>query len=386
MKKRLLSVAMVLTMVVTCFAGCGSSNKAADKDADKFYIGGIGPITGNAAMYGIAVQNGAQLAVDEINAAGGINGYQIEYDFQDDENDAEKSLNAYNNLKDWGMQVLMGTVTTTPCLAVAAETANDNMFELTPSASAADVVAASNSFQVCFQDPAQGTYAADYIDQYDIGSKIAVIYNSQDAYSSGIEANFKTEAEKLGLEVVSESSFTNDNATDFSVQLDQAKNAGADLIFLPIYYTEASIILSQAKDKAMDVNFFGCDGLDGLTEMENFDTSLAEGVKLLTPFAASSTDELTANFVASYQKEFNEVPNQFAADAYDCIYAIKAAIEAADAKPDMSASDLCDAMVAQMTSITMDGVTGADMSWDESGAVSKTPKLVEIVNGEYVMQ
>ncbi len=385
MKKRLLSVALVVAMVATSLVGCGSGNKSSQKDADKFYIGGIGPVTGSAAMYGMAVKQGAQLAVDEINKAGGINGYQIEYDFQDDENDAEKALNAYNNLKDWGMQMLMGTVTTTPCLAVVAETESDNMFQLTPSASAADVITGANSYQICFQDPVQGTYAADYVDQYKLGTKVGIIYNSQDVYSSGIEANFKKQAKDLGFEIVSESSFTNDNATDFTVQLKQAKDAGADLIFLPIYYTEASIILSQAATMNYDVNFFGCDGLDGITDMDNFDKSLAEGVKLLTPFAASATDELTANFVKNYQAAYNEVPTQFAADAYDCIYAIKAAIEAADAKPDMSASDLCDAITAQMSTIKIAGVTGEEITWDETGAVDKTPKLVTITNGEYVM-
>lgn len=231
---------LVLAMAVGCFAGCGS--KEAKKDADKFYIGGIGPTTGDAAIYGTAVMNGAQIAVDEINKAGGVNGKQIEFNFQDDQSDAEKSVNAYNTLKDWGMQVLMGTVTTTPCVAVADKTAQDNMFEVTPSASSTDVIAGDNVFQVCFTDPNQGTKSAQYIGENKLAKKVAVIYNSSDVYSSGIEAKFIEEAKNQGLEVVAEEAFTADSKTDFSTQLKKAQDGGAELVFLPIYYTEASII------------------------------------------------------------------------------------------------------------------------------------------------
>ena len=367
--KKAVSIFLVLAMAVGCFAGCGS--KEAKKDADKFYIGGIGPTTGDAAIYGTAVMNGAQIAVDEINKAGGVNGKQIEFNFQDDQSDAEKSVNAYNTLKDWGMQVLMGTVTTTPCVAVADKTAQDNMFEVTPSASSTDVIASDNVFQVCFTDPNQGTKSAQYIGENKLAKKVAVIYNSSDVYSSGIEAKFIEEAKNQGLEVVAEEAFTADSKTDFSTQLKKAQDGGAELVFLPIYYTEASIILTQADQMGYQPKFFGCDGLDGLLAVKNFDTKLAEGVMLLTPFAADATDDLTKKFVKEYKDKYDEVPNQFAADAYDAIYAIKAAMEEAKVTPDMSVTDMGDALKSAMTKVTIDGLTGDEMSWSESGEVNK---------------
>lgn len=378
--KKLVSVLLAAVMAVGCFAGCGSKEA---KNTDAFYIGGIGPVTGDAAIYGSAVQNGAQIAVDEINAAGGINGHKIEYNFQDDQGDPEKSANAYNTLKDWGMQLLMGTVTTAPCVAVADLTAADNMFQITPSASSTDVIKNDNVFQVCFTDPAQGTKSAQYIGQNKLAKKVAVIYNSSDIYSSGIESTFVDEAKNQDFEVVAEEAFTADSKTDFSTQLQKAKEAGADLVFLPIYYTEASIILTQANAMGYAPKFFGCDGMDGILGVKNFDTSLAEGLMLLTPFAADAQDDLTKKFVTAYKEKYKEVPNQFAADAYDCIYAIKAALEAANATPDMSASDICDAVKPVMTTTTIDGLTGTGMSWSASGEVNKDPKAVEIKNGEY---
>ena len=382
--KKFISVMLVAAMAVTALTGCGSnSGSSSKKDADKYYIGGIGPTTGATAIYGTAVKNGAQIAVDEINAAGGINGKQIEYRFEDDQNDAEKSVNAYNTLKDWGMQILMGTVTTTPCVAVADKTAEDGMFEITPSASSTDVITNDNVFQACFTDPNQGTASAQYIADNNLGTKVAVIYDSSSVYSSGIEATFVEEAQNKGLEVVAEEAFTADSKTDFSTQLQKAQSAGADLVFLPIYYTEASIILTQANGMGYEPAFFGVDGMDGILGVENFDTSLAEGVMLLTPFAADADDEKTKAFVSTYKEKYGDVPNQFAADAYDAIYVIKAAIEQAGATPDMSASDLGTALTGAMTSISVDGLTGEGMTWQATGEVSKAPKAVVIKDGAY---
>lgn len=346
--KRAVSVLLVAALAVSSLAACGSKS-ASKKEDDKFYIGGIGPTTGGAAIYGTAVKNAAKIAVDEINEDGGIDGHQIEYKFEDDQSDAEKSVNAYNTLKDWGMQVLLGTVTSTPCVAVADKTAQDNMFQVTPSASTTDVLANGNVFQICFTDPNQGTASAQYIAENKLASKVAVIYNSSDVYSSGISDKFIEEAKNGKLDVVATEAFTEDSKTDFSTQLKKAQDSGAELVFLPIYYTEVSIILKQADTMGFAPKFFGCDGLDGILSVENFDTSLAEGVMLLTPFAADADDEATQNFVKKYKDEFGEVPNQFAADAYDGIYAIKAALEKAEATPDMSVSDLCDTLKEAMS-------------------------------------
>ena len=386
--KKFISVMLVAAMAVTALTGCGSnSSSSSKKDADKYYIGGIGPTTGATAIYGTAVKNGAQIAVDEINAAGGINGKQIEYRFEDDQNDAEKSVNAYNTLKDWGMQMLVGTTTTAPCIAVAGKTASDNMFQITPSASAPDVLSSGNSniFQVCFTDPNQGIASAQYIAENKLAKKIGIIYDSSDVYSSGIEEKFEAEAKDKGLQIVSKAAFTADSKTDFGTQLQKAKDAGADLLFLPIYYQEASIILKQADTMGYKPKFFGVDGMDGILTVENFDTKLAEGVILLTPFAADAKDKAVQNFVKTYKEKYKDTPNQFAADSYDAVYALKAAIEESKATPDMSASDMCDALKGAMTKIKMQGLTGGKdgLTWNERGEVTKSPKAVIIKNGAY---
>ena len=386
--KKFISVMLVAAMAVTALTGCGSnSGSSSKKDADKYYIGGIGPTTGATAIYGTAVKNGAQIAVDEINAAGGINGKQIEYRFEDDQNDAEKAVNAYNTLKDWGMQMLVGTTTTAPCIAVAGKTASDNMFQITPSASAPDVLSSGNGniFQVCFTDPNQGIASAQYIAENKLAKKIGIIYDSSDVYSSGIEEKFEAEAKDKGLQIVSKAAFTADSKTDFGTQLQKAKDAGADLLFLPIYYQEASIILKQADTMGYKPKFFGVDGMDGILTVENFDTKLAEDVMLLTPFAADAKDKAVQNFVKTYKEKYKDTPNQFAADSYDAVYALKAAIEESKATTDMSASDMCDALKGAMTKIKMQGLTGGKdgLTWNESGEVTKSPKAVIIKNGAY---
>lgn len=388
--KKFLSLLLVSAMTMSLLVGCaGSSNadsNAAKATGETFKIGGIGPITGGAAIYGAAVKNGAELAINEINEAGGINGYQIEYNFQDDEADNEKSVNAYNSLKDWGMNMLVGSVTSGCCIAVAAESANDNMFQVTPSGSSVDCINGNeNVFQVCFTDPNQGVGAAQYIGENNVASKVAIIYDSSDVYSSGIYTKFMEEAANQSFEVVSTESFTADNKTDFSVQLAKAQEAGADLVLLPIYYTEASLILKQADSMGYTPKFFGCDGLDGILGVENFDTSLAEGVMLLTPFAADAQDEATQNFVSKYVETYGDTPNQFAADAYDAVYVIKAAAEQCGATPADGVTGICDKMKVAMTEITVDGLTGAGMSWSADGTVNKAPKAMEIKDGAYAL-
>ena len=401
MKKRFLSLGLAMAMAASLTA-CGSSSSttetttAAAADAttaaagestaasgEVFKIGGIGPVTGAAAVYGLAVKNGAQIAVDEINADGGINGYQIDFQFQDDEHDAEKSVNAYNTLKDWGMQMIMGTVTSAPCVAVADKTMADNMFQITPSGSSVECAQNPNVFRLCFSDPDQGAASATYIAENKLADKIAVIYDSSDVYSSGIYERFASEAANHGLDIVAAEAFTADSNKDFSTQLQKAKDAGADLVFLPIYYTEASLILNQANTMGYAPKFFGCDGMDGILQVDNFDTKLAEGLMLLTPFAADADDELTQKFVTAYKEKYGETPIQFAADAYDAIYAIKAAAEEAGITPETSVSDTCDKMKEAMLKITVNGLTGENMTWTEDGEPHKAPKAVKVVDGAY---
>ncbi len=376
--KKVVVLSLISAMMLSAFAGCGKK----DSSSGAIRIGGTGPLTGGAAVYGNAAKRGAEIAVEEINALGGM---QFELRYEDDTHDAEKAVNAYNILKDWDVQISLGSVTTNPCIATAAETYSDRIFALTPSASSTDVTKGKdNMFQMCFSDPNQGSASAQYISEKALGTKIAIIYKNDDAYSTGIYETFIDKADELGINVVSTTTFNTDSQNDFSVQLNDAKNAGADLVFLPMYYEAAALILDQAKKMNYAPKFFGVDGMDGILTLEGFDTALAEGVMLLTPFSADATDEKTVNFVKKYNEKYNETPNQFAADAYDCVYAIYEACQKGEVTPDMTAEEICDIMIAQFTTMKFDGLTGNGMTWGTNGEVSKSPKGMVIQNGVYV--
>ncbi len=402
-KKNFAALLLAGAMCLGLLAGCGGNNggtPSSDPNADAsapvesepsyggtgaaIKIGSIGPLTGSTAQYGMATRQGAEIAVEEINALGGI---QFELNAQDDQGDGELGVNAYNNLLDWGMQILYGCTTSGSCAAVAAESYADRVFQLTPSASSTTVTEGhDNVFQLCFTDPNQGKTAADFIAEHKLASKIAVIYNNGDDYSTGIYQGFVAEAEKVGLEVVSVTTFPDDETTDFSVQLTEANNAGAEMVFLPIYYTPASNILIQASQLGYDFSYFGCDGLDGILTLEGFNTELAEGVYVLTPF--DTTSEAAKSFIQKYESAYGEAPNQFAADGYDCMYALLAACEKAGITADMSYDEVCGKLIAVFTdsSFSVDGLTGAGMQWQANGEVAKDPLIVQIVDGAYVNQ
>jgi len=372
MMKKILSLATAALLLAGSLISCGGKTGGS---SDTIKIGGVGPTTGGAASYGTSVKNGASLAVKEINDAGGVNGLKLELSFEDDENDPEKAVNAYNKLKDSGMQILMGTVTSTPCKAVKDNAHDDNMFLLTPSGSAVECTKYDNAFRICFNDPDQGTASARYIKENSLATKVAAVYDSSDVYSSGIYEKFAAECKAEGIEVVESQAFTSDNKSDFSVALQKIKDSGAELVFLPIYYQEAALILKQADTAGLDVKFFGCDGLDGVISQLKDDAALANGVMLLTPFAADAKDDKTVKFTAAYKAAYNdETPDQFAADGYDAVYTIKAALEKANVTDaNISASDLCNKLKAVMTEITVDGVTGS-MTWNAEGEPTKEPE------------
>ena len=381
--KKVFALVMAAVMVVAMFAGCGSSAPAADAKVIK--IGMTGPLTGDAAVYGKAVQGGIEIAVEEINAAAGTDGLKLEFQAQDDEADGEKAVSAYNVLKDWGMQVFIGTVTSAACNAVAPEAVNDKMFLLTPSASAMEVATAGDTtYQMCFTDPNQGASAAEVMATNWADAKIAVIYDSSDDYSAGLYDGFMKKAKELNLNVVLETSFTKDTKSDLSTQVTQCKDASADLVFMPFYYQEASQVLNIANKMGYAPQYFGCDGMDGILTLENFDKTLAEGLALMTPFDANAADEATQSFVKKYSEKYGEIPNQFAADAYDCVYAVYKALNATGCKGTDSAADIATALMGQFNSMTFDGLTGKGMTWDAEGMISKAPAAVVITNGIYV--
>ena len=370
--RKLFAALLALCCMVSMFS------VAAAEDALKIAV--IGPMTGGAAAYGVAVANGAKIAVEEINAKGGM---QVILDIQDDEADPEKGINAYNSVLDNGAQMILGTVTTAPCLAVSAQAFEDRVFMLTPSASSADVTAGKdNAFQVCFTDPGQGVAAADMIAAKGMGTKIGIIYNNADVYSTGIYQAFAARCAELNLEIVATTTFPSDDNADFSVQIAECKDNGADLVFLPIYYTPASLILAQAKAVNYAPVFFGGDGMDGILALEGFDKTLAEGLMLLTPFAASSQDEKTQSFVKQYVAAFGEEPNQFAADAYDGIYALYTAAVNAGINADTSFEEACEMLIAQFPSLQISGLTG-ELAWAATGEVLKTPAVYVVKDGAY---
>ena len=375
--KKVFALILAVVMVMSLFAGCGGEKA----DPNVLKIGMSGPLTGGAAVYGTAVEAGMKIAVEEINAKGGL---QIEFNSQDDEHDAEKALNAYNTLKDWGMQFFAGAVTTSPCLAIAPETVSDQMFMMTPSGSSDKIPnTGDNIYQMCFTDPNQGANAAQLVADKGLATSIGIIYDNSDDYSKGLMQGFKDKAAELGLNIVCETSFTADNKSDLTTQVTECKDAGCDFVFLPFYAVEAAQVLTYANKIGYAPTFFGCDGMDGILTTEGFDTSLAEGLLLMTPFNPDAPEN--QDFVAKYQEMMDGViPNQFAADGYDVIYAIYDACVACGIDGTTSAEDACAALNAYFETYTFSGLTGSGMNWDAAGMISKVPAAVKIENGKYV--
>ena len=360
-------------------AGCssgGSDGGSADEDG-AFKIGVIGPLTGAAATYGVSVEKGAKLAVKDFSTKD----LKLSLKSEDDVADGEKAINAFNTLCDWGMQALVGPVTTGAAVAVSGEI-NDDMLMVTPSASSLDVTKDKTTvFQVCFTDPNQGVNAAKFLAQKYADEKFVLFYNSGDAYSSGIADSFKAQAAESKLEIVDEETFKDDSATSFTNQLTKAKQAGATMIFAPIYYTPASVLLKNAKDMGYDVKMMGCDGMDGILGVEGFDTSLAEGLLLMTPFSAD--DEKNADFVNAYKDKYGDTPDQFAADAYDGVHAVAEAVKEAGLGVDADPTEVAEKLSKAMLKITVDGLTGK-LTWNDKGQVQKEPTAYVITDGKYV--
>lgn len=386
--KKFLTLMLVVVMLLTVFTGCGkkaddAANDNSESAANTVVIGGSGPLTGDYATYGVSVKNGAELAVNEINAAGGVNGVMLKLEFEDDEAGAEEAVSAYNTLMDNGMDVSLGATTSGSCIAVTEEVKKDGLLMLTPSGSQLECTQYDNCFRVCFQDPEQGLYSAKFIADNSLATNVAILYDKSNDYSVGIHDSFMTKAAEVGLNVVTEQAFTDQSNTDFSVQLQAVKDSGAELLFLPLYAQECAYILTQAADIDLDVIFFGVDGMDGILEKIGADNiALTEDVMLLTPFAADSETEPTKSFTAAYKAAYNMTPDQFAADSYDAVYAIKAAMEHAEAY-DPDADDFNEKLIAAMTEIEITGTTGT-MTWDAEGEPSKEATAVIIKDGAYV--
>lgn len=372
--KRVLSLGLIGAMAVGALAGCGKKDTASSSE---FLIGGLGPLTGPNASYGVSVKQGADTAIKEINDAGGVkvgdSTLQLKLDFTDDEASGDTAMSAYNSLMDKGIQALLGTVTSGAGLAIAEQTNTDGIFQITPSGSAQDLTAYDNAFRLCFTDPVQGVTMAHYaVDTLGL-KKIAVIYNNADEYSTGVMQAFVDEVGKIGGEIVASEAFVTD-AVDFTTQLTTIKGTDAQIIFVPAYYQDAAYITTQAADLGMNLPFIGSDGWDGVLA-KVVDPKVLEGATFLSPFLATDENPAVQSFVTAYKSAYNAVPDQFAADGYDSVYVIKAALEKA------ASTDSAD-LIKAMTEIQVSGLTG-DVTFNADGEPTKGAKFVKIVNGEY---
>lgn len=370
---------MMAVLMVLAMAACGgepANNGGNDTpDATTVKIGGIGPLTGAYANYGLSEKNGAELAVKEINEAGGIAGKQIELSYQDSQGESESAVNAYGKLMDWGMEVSLGCVLSGENASVVAAARDDDVLLITPSGSADKCIDGNDkAFRVCFYDSYQGAAAAQYIKDNNMVDTVGILYQSDNDYSVGLYNAFVEKCGELGITIAETQTFTSTTSTDFSTQVNALVASGAKLVFIPIYAEEASTFLTQAHGKfADDVYFFGADGLDGILGKVEQDTSLANNVLMLTPFAADNPAENVQSFVKKYQEAYGATPDQFAADAYDAIYVIKAAVEKAGSTSGA-------ALASALTSLTVEGVTGV-MTWTADGNTNKPASAILYYDG-----
>ena len=370
---------MMAVLMVLAMAACGgepANNGGNDTpDATTVKIGGIGPLTGAYANYGLSEKNGAELAVKEINEAGGIAGKQIELSYQDSQGESESAVNAYGKLMDWGMEVSLGCVLSGENASVVAAARDDDVLLITPSGSADKCIDGNDkAFRVCFYDSYQGAAAAQYIKDNNMVDTVGILYQSDNDYSVGLYNAFVAKCGELGITIAETQTFTSSTNTDFSTQVSALVSSGVKLVFIPLYAEEASTFLTQAHGKfADDVYFFGADGLDGILGKVEQDTSLANNVLMLTPFAADNPAENVQSFVKKYQEAYGATPDQFAADAYDAIYAIKAAVEKAGSTSGA-------ALASALTSLTVEGVTGT-MTWGSDGNTNKPARAILYYDG-----
>lgn len=391
MKKKMLGALLACAMMAGTLAGCGGSgndNGASSASGDNapasaasenvFKIGGIGPLTGAAASYGVSVKQGAQVAIDEINAAGGVQvgdaTYTFDMVFEDDEATEDKAIQAYNTVMDAGANAIMGCVTSGACLAIVDLTKADGILQITPSGSAEGCIANDNAFRICFSDPEQGVAMADYAMDTLGYSKVAVIYNNADDYSSGLQQAFEAQILAKGGTITASEAFTTGDV-EFSTQLTKIKGTDAEVIYVPAYYQDATYITKQAADMGLDLPFIGSDGWDGVLSTVT-DQTTVDGAVFSSPFCAAVDDPKVVSFVNAYEAAYNATPDQFAADAYDCVYTFKAAMEQAG-------SIESDAMIAAMPEISVSGLTGDPITYDASGAPVKEVRYVKVSDGSY---
>jgi len=377
--KKILALILVAVLTAGLLSGCGPN------DTGTLKVGGIAPMSGSLATYGISLQRGAQLAAEEINALGAV---QFDLRFEDDENDPEKSVAAYRSLEEWGMKVFLGSATSAPNVATSGLSNADLIFTFNPTESSTEALGGTSStprrehvFQMGLSDAGQGDFSAQYLKGQFPDSKVAVLYESDNPFSTGACNSFQTTAGALGLNIVSISSISDSN-DDFTAQLTAARDSGADLVFLPVYYDTAALVLTQANKLGYSPSFFGTDGMSQILSADDFDPALAENLMFIASFLPIASDGATKKFIEAYQAKYNELPNQFAAAAYDSIHAIYGSLYLSQGLSTMNRDQLTPLMTELVGgTLVFTGLSGDDLNWDETGTSPRQSRVAVIRDG-----
>ena len=350
--------------VALTFVSCSSKSST-------IKLGSIGPLSGQYAVYGGDCKNGIELAVNEINAAGGINGKQIELIAEDDEGAAEKSVSAYKKLVTQnGVKLIIGSLTSGCAIAISPLAQAQKIVQIDPAATAPALTEAGNFvFRACYDDPFQGTVGGKFAAETLGVKNAAILYDISNDYSVGLMENFKSEFEANGGSIVSLETYSTGDK-DFNAQLTKIKNANPDVVYLPDYYSTVALIVKQLRAQGINTPIVGADGWDGLTE--NAGDEVLNGF-YSNHYAADSTEEKVQNFVKNYKEKYSLTPTSFAALGYDSVYMLRDAILKAGSADS-------EAVRAALEATNGDYVTG-HLTFNEKHNPVKGAVIVELVKG-----
>ena len=366
---------MFVVGAMMLIGGCGKSGEVAKPETIK--IGGMAPLTGALAIYGVTTTNGAELAVKEINENGGVLGKKIEYVMLDTKGDSTEAVMAYNKLVDEKVAGIIGEVTSKPTLAVAEVAVQDNMPLITPTGTQVDITEAGpNVFRVCFTNPYQGKVLAITSKERLGADTVAVMLNNSSDYSDGITKAFIEESEKLGMKVMGVEGYS-DGDKDFRPQLTKLAAMNPDVVLIPEYYEQAALIATQAREVGVKSIFVGSDGWDGIAKtLDKSSYSAIENSYFTNHFSMEDQSEKIQNFLKDYRETYKEDPSAFSALGYDAIYMMKSAIEKAGTTDKQKVIDA-------LKGIEYDGITGY-LTFDDHNNPVKAVTVLKIENGKYI--
>ncbi|MCI7665770.1 MAG: ABC transporter substrate-binding protein [Fusobacterium mortiferum] len=374
--KKFILMLLGLSFLITA---CGGEKEATTKKTDEaatIKIGGLGPLTGPLAIYGVTATNGSKLAFEEINKNGGILGKQVEFVLFDEKGDSTEAVTAYNRLVDEGVVALVGDITSKPSLAVAEIAAQDNMPMITPTGTQFNITEAGpNVFRVCFTDPYQGVILANLAKNNLKANTVAIMVNNSSDYSDGVAEAFIKEAERLGLKIVAKEGYA-EGDKDFRAQLTKVAATNPDVLLVPDYYEQVALITTQAREVGVKSTFIGPDGWDGVAKaLDSSAYGAVENSYFTNHYSVEDTNEKVQNFLKAYREKYKDEPSAFSALSYDAAYLMKDAIEKAGSTDK-------DAIVKAMKESDFAGVTG-HLRFDEKNNPVKAVTVLKVVNGNY---